>query len=91
MDSLIERLPGRIAKLEALHGSDDPYVKDLKEQLRAMKENLGKSTQDVYLLQARSLAPGSLDGEGPTFSEVERAVQAVNELHHGTGAKSRAE
>lgn len=50
--SLIQSLPKRIARLEAKHGSDDPYVKDLKEQLRAMQENDGKTTQDVYRMQA---------------------------------------
>lgn len=52
MDTLIERLPGRIAALEASHGSDNPFVKDLKEQLRASIANQGKSAQQVYQMQA---------------------------------------
>jgi len=50
--SLIEQLPGRIAQLEAKHGPDDLYVKDLKEQLRASKATLGQTAQDVYRAQA---------------------------------------
>lgn len=52
MASLIEELPARIAELEAKHGSADPFVKDLKEQLRAMKANVGKSAQDVFVAGA---------------------------------------
>lgn len=54
--SLMASLPARIQKLEAKYGSDNPYVKDLKEQLRAMKENDGKTTQDVYRLQAMNFS-----------------------------------
>jgi len=57
MASLIEELPGKIARLEAKYGSDNPFVKDMKEQLRAMKETAGKSTQDVYLMQAVDFSP----------------------------------
>ena len=48
MATLIEELPGRIAELEAKVGSHNQYVKDLKEQLRAMKETTGKSAAEVY-------------------------------------------
>jgi len=50
--SLIEQLPGRIALLEAKHGPDDLYVKDLKEQLRASIANAGKSGHEVFRMQA---------------------------------------
>lgn len=55
--SLIDRLPAEIARLEAKHGSDNKFVMDLKEQLRAMKANEGKTTQDVYRMQAVNFAP----------------------------------
>jgi len=50
--SLAQSLQVQIKRLEAKHGSDDPYVKRLKEQLRAIKETDGKTTQDVYRMQA---------------------------------------
>ena len=52
MATLIEKLPARIAKLEASHGSDNPFVKDLKEQLRAAIANKGKSAFQVFQMQA---------------------------------------
>ena len=52
MSTLIEQLPEQIAKLEASHGSDNPFVKQLKEQLRAMKETGDKTVEEVYFLQA---------------------------------------
>ena len=48
---LIDRLPARIARLEAQHGSDDPYLKDLKARLRASIANQGKSAHDVFRAQ----------------------------------------
>ena len=57
MKSLIERLPARIKRLEQKHGSDDPYVKDLKRQLAAMKANKGKSSRQVYLMGAKDREP----------------------------------
>lgn len=59
MRSLIEDLPARIARLEAKHGPNDPFVKDLKEQLRASLATQGKSTQDVYRMQAIPLTQAS--------------------------------
>ncbi len=56
MATLIEELPARIARLKSKHGSDDPFVKDWKVQLRAIKENVGKSTQDVYLAQTHNFS-----------------------------------
>jgi hypothetical protein len=53
MSTLIERLQSEIERLEMKHGSEDQYVKQLKEQLRASIANEGKSTQDVYRMQAR--------------------------------------
>lgn len=57
--SLIEQLPGRIARLEAKHGPDDPYVKDLKEQLRASKATQGQTAQEVYRAQVFHIAAPS--------------------------------
>ena len=53
MSTLIEQLQHQIKRLEMKHGSEDQYVKQLKEQLRASIANEGKSTQDVYRMQAR--------------------------------------
>lgn len=53
--SLIDSLPDRIRKLEQKVGSDNQYVKDLKRQLASMKANQGKSSQDVYRMQAKQL------------------------------------
>ena len=53
MSTLIERLQSEIVRLEIKHGSEHPFVKQLKEQLRASIANEGKSTQDVYRMQAR--------------------------------------
>ena len=52
MLSLIEQLPAEIARLETKFGSENPYVQQLKEQLRASIATQGKSTQDVYKMQA---------------------------------------
>ena len=52
MPTLIEQLPERIKQLEAQVGSENPYVQQLKEQLRASIATQGKSTQDVYKMQA---------------------------------------
>ena len=57
MATLIEDLPQQIADLEASHGSDNPYVQDLKRQLAAMKANVGKTGQEVYRMQAVQFAP----------------------------------
>lgn len=53
MATLIEELPGRIARLESTHGSDNPFVQQLKEQLRAMKETSGRSTEELFRMSAR--------------------------------------
>lgn len=55
MKPLIEELPGRIAKLEQEFGSENPFVRSLREQLRAMQENVSKPTQDVYMVQTMPL------------------------------------
>lgn len=58
MPTLIEQLPAEIARLEAKFGSDNPYVQQLKEQLRASIATQGKSTQDVYRMQAFTFPNG---------------------------------
>ncbi|MBM9536190.1 hypothetical protein [Desulfobulbus alkaliphilus] len=52
MASLIDEMPEKIARLEASHGSDNPFVKDLKRQYAAMKANQGKTAEEVYRMQA---------------------------------------
>ena len=53
MSTLIERLQSEIERQEMRLGLEHPFVKQLKEQLRASIANEGKSTQDVYRMQAR--------------------------------------
>lgn len=53
MATLIEKLPARIARLEATRGSVSPFVQQLKEQLRAMKETSGRSTEALFRISAR--------------------------------------
>lgn len=57
MSTLIEQLRKDVRELERKHGSGDPYVKDLKEQLRASEANAGKSTEEVYKMQATQFKP----------------------------------
>ena len=57
MSTLIEDLKRRIPKLEAEHGSDHPYVKDLKEQLRSSEANAGNTADQVYRMQAVQFSP----------------------------------
>ena len=52
MPSLIEKMPGKIARLEAKFGSDNGFVKDLKRQYEGMKANQGKTSRDVYRMAA---------------------------------------
>jgi hypothetical protein len=59
MPTLLQELPEKIRRLEAKHGSGNPFVKQLKEQLRAMKENKDQSTQEVYRLQAAKFSPNN--------------------------------
>ena len=53
MATLFEELPGTIKRLESKFGPDNPYVKMLKEQLRAIAETDDKSTQEVYLMSMK--------------------------------------
>ena len=62
MPTLIEQLPGRIKQLEAQVGSENPYVQQLKEQLRASIATQGKSTQDVFRMQAFEFPTNSSSG-----------------------------
>lgn len=57
MGTLERQLEESIARLEAERGSDAPFVKDLKEQLRAIRENSGKTSQEVYRMQAVNFSP----------------------------------
>jgi len=63
MRSLIERLPARIQRLEAEHGSDDPFVQQLKEQLRASIATAGKSAETVFTAQAVEFPVDAAEGE----------------------------
>jgi hypothetical protein len=47
------RYPELIARLEAKRGLESKFVKDLKEQLRAMKVTQNKSAQDFFLKLVR--------------------------------------
>ena len=61
MTTLIESLKAQITRLEAKHGSDNQFVKDLKEQLRASQETSGKTAQEVYQMQAVQFAPAETE------------------------------
>lgn len=74
MPTLIQQLPDDIKRLEAKYGSDNPFVKQLKEQLRAMKANGDKSTQDVFRMQAFNFSPVDL----PTTSEGKQLPDLEN-------------
>jgi len=52
MSTLVEDLKAEIVRLEAKHGSDNKFVKDLKEQLRASEATSGKTVQEVFRIQA---------------------------------------
>ena len=73
MATLIEELPGRIARLEALHGPNDLFVRDLKEQLRASKATLGKSAQEVFRMQAVPLPASKTANPQNPMQEAEDA------------------
>ena len=57
MASLLQKLPEDIKRLEAKYGPNNPFVQQLKEQLRAMQENGDKSTHDVFRMQAFEFKP----------------------------------
>jgi hypothetical protein len=51
-------------------GLDNPFVKQLKEQLRGMKENSNKSAKDVYRLQVADFSqPSARDKEVKKLKE----------------------
>lgn len=52
MSTLIEQLKKDVEELEPRLGSEHPFVKDLKEQLRASEANAGNSTEEVFRMQA---------------------------------------
>lgn len=75
MATLIEELPKRIERLEAEFGSDNPYVKQLKERLRASIATQGKSSQDMYLMQAAKFPQGP---ESPPSASSEASPVALD-------------
>ena len=60
MTSLIESLKTEISRLEAEYGLDNPYVKDLRQPLRASEETSGKTAQEVYQMQAVQFEPSEI-------------------------------
>ena len=77
MSTLMQQLPEEIKRLEAKHGSDNPYVKQLKEQLRGMQQNGDKSTQDVFRMQAVQFDPPSSETE-----ELEQGKLRLARMRH---------
>ena len=73
MATLIEELPGQIARLEALHGPNDLFVRDLKEQLRASIATQGKSAQEVFRMQAVPLRESKTANPQNPMQEAEDA------------------
>jgi len=67
MSTLIEDLKAEIVRLEARHGLDNKFVKDLKEQLRASEATSGKTAQDVFRMQAVNFSPKL--PEAPTWDQ----------------------
>jgi hypothetical protein len=57
MSTLVEDLKAEIVRLEAKHGSDNKFVKDLKEQLRASEATSGKTAQEVFRMQSFDFTP----------------------------------
>lgn len=86
MRTLIEELPDEIAELEAEFGSDNPYVKDLKRQLAAMKENVGKTAEDVYRMQAVPIQESS--NPDPMQGAADLLEAALKETVTQSAAKS---
>ena len=81
MRSLIEELPAEIARLEAKHGSQDPFVQDLKEQLRAMKTHAGPAPLDTYRMQAVDFStPAAPQPDDPNRPETEADGQRAGAL-----------
>lgn len=84
MTSSFEIFQSRLAKLEAEFGSENPFVIYLKMEFDAMQRHNQNSVGRIEMMPASTIAQivDKFDGEGPSFSEVERAVRAVNALHH---------
>jgi len=74
MATLFQELPEKIKRLEASHGPNNPFVKMLKEELRAIQETGGKSTQEVFRMQAFEFKPK----EDPAV-QAERASDLAGE------------
>lgn len=55
MSTVKDSLPKEIARLEEKYGSDNPYVKQLKQQLDGIQHNQGKTGEEVYRMQAVKL------------------------------------
>lgn len=66
MSTLIESLKAEIARLQAKHGSDNQFVKDLKEQLRASEATSGKTAHEVYRIQAFDFSPTAEQTKEPS-------------------------
>ncbi len=78
MTTLIESLKAQITRLEAKHGSEHPFVKDLKEQLRASEETSGKTAQEVYQMHAVQFAPAAT--EAPETEQDGIKAEALRRL-----------
>ena len=90
MGTLIEDLPKQIARLEAKHGPNDPYVKDLKEQLRASIATQGKSAQEVFRMQSVSLAPQPTASAPETEADAQAAAEArIGKAFHNNPAQMK--
>jgi hypothetical protein len=70
MPTLAEKLPAEIARLEKKFGSDNRFVKMMKEQLNAIQT--GKSTRQLYLMGA-STADTALDLQNLPFDPARAA------------------
>lgn len=90
MSTLIESLKRQIKRLEAKHGSDSPFVKDLNEQLRASEETSGKTAHEVFRMQTVDFSPPADD---PPETEEDgiraRAIQIAQYRHQAEQMRQR--
>ena len=82
MSTLMQELPEKIARLEAKHGSENPFVKQLKEQLRAMQEVADKPAQEVYRMQAVSFQPSASASDQEQVDEAADGQYRIAKFKH---------
>jgi hypothetical protein len=64
MPTVLERLKGQLDRARAKHGSDDPWVKSLEEQIR-IAETAPESAQQTYVAGMRKSPSPATTGRLP--------------------------